>query len=50
MTVARFARKYGAVIFFPTFTVTTILADWTHTQAWKKQQRKLAKESELLTD
>lgn len=50
MTVARFARKYGAVIFFPTFAITTILADWTHTRAWKEQERQLARNKELISD
>ncbi|XP_018798604.1 PREDICTED: uncharacterized protein LOC108974931 [Bactrocera latifrons] len=50
MTLARLARKYGAVIFFPTFTVTTILVDWTHTRAWKERQRQLDRNKELLTD
>ncbi|XP_013118537.1 uncharacterized protein LOC106095754 [Stomoxys calcitrans] len=46
--VARLASKYGAVIFFPSFTAATIFADWSHTQNWKKTQREIAKVQELL--
>ncbi|XP_037937969.1 uncharacterized protein LOC119671421 [Teleopsis dalmanni] len=47
-TVLQLARKYGVVVFFPTFTVTTIYADWSHTREWKRQQRLLLKNQELL--
>ena len=46
--VARVAKKYAAVIFFPTFTAATIFADWSHTQAWKRQKRELAKAQEII--
>lgn len=29
-------RKYSLVIAFPAFTVTTIWADYSHTQRWKR--------------
>lgn len=48
--VARLARKYGAVVFFPTVTVSTIYADWSHTQQWKQQQKEIAKAQELLKE
>ncbi|KAL9880895.1 uncharacterized protein LOC119639559 [Glossina fuscipes] len=46
----RLARKYGALIFFPTFTVITIYADWSHTRAWKRQQLQFARSQELLKE
>ncbi|XP_037817136.1 uncharacterized protein LOC119607341 [Lucilia sericata] len=46
--VAQVAKKYGAVIFFPTFTAATIFADWSNTQAWKRKQKELAQTKELL--
>ncbi|XP_065364085.1 uncharacterized protein LOC135957292 [Calliphora vicina] len=46
--VAQVAKKYGAVIFFPTFTAATIFADWSNTQAWKRKQKEQAKAQELL--
>lgn len=36
--VGKFLRHYAVVIFFPTFTATTIYADWSNTQKWKKLQ------------
>ncbi|XP_023170023.1 uncharacterized protein LOC111598824 [Drosophila hydei] len=36
--ISQLARKYGAVIFFPTVTVGSIYADWSHTREWKRQQ------------
>ncbi|KAM8720083.1 hypothetical protein ACLKA7_006177 [Drosophila subpalustris] len=30
--ISQLARKYGAVIFFPTVTVGSIYADWSHTR------------------
>ncbi|XP_067635673.1 uncharacterized protein [Eurosta solidaginis] len=50
MTVAGVAKKYGAVIFFPTVAVASILADWTHTRAWKQQQLLLAKKDEFVKE
>ncbi|XP_055383202.1 uncharacterized protein LOC129613243 [Condylostylus longicornis] len=45
IVVKQFLRKYGAVIFFPTFTASTILADLNHTRNWKREQEQLKKES-----
>ncbi|XP_044731752.1 uncharacterized protein LOC123294697 isoform X1 [Chrysoperla carnea] len=33
-----FWRYYRVVIIFPTFTVTSILADYLHTKHWKAEQ------------
>ncbi|KAH8363749.1 uncharacterized protein LOC110184533 [Drosophila serrata] len=41
------ARKYGAVIFFPTVAVGSIYADWSHTREWKRQQLQLARSAQL---
>lgn len=30
-----YLRRYSAVIFFPTFAVSTIWADYNHTRKWK---------------
>ncbi|KAH8290077.1 hypothetical protein KR044_007037 [Drosophila immigrans] len=38
--ITQLARKYGAVIFFPTVAVGSIYADWSHTRSWKRQQLK----------
>ncbi|XP_030380989.1 uncharacterized protein LOC115628875 [Scaptodrosophila lebanonensis] len=45
--VAQLARKYGAVIFFPTVAAGSIYADWSHTRNWKRQQQELARNAEL---
>lgn len=34
----QFLNRYKVVIFFPTFTVSTIYADYSHTQKWKREQ------------
>lgn len=36
MAVLGVLRKYSLVIAFPAFTVTTIWADYSHTQRWKR--------------
>ncbi|XP_037050962.1 uncharacterized protein LOC119084911 [Bradysia coprophila] len=28
-------KKYSVVVIFPTFTASTIYADWSHTKQWK---------------
>lgn len=30
-------KRYSIVVIFPTFTVSSIYADWSHTREWKKQ-------------
>lgn len=32
-------KKYSIVVLFPTFTVSTIYADWSHTRQWKQSQK-----------
>lgn len=49
-SIARVAKKYVAVVFFPSFTAATIYADWSHTQEWKQKQKEIAKAKELLKD
>lgn len=44
----QFLSKYKVVIFFPTFTASTIYADYSHTQNWKKQKQLELKSKELL--
>lgn len=36
MALLSVLRKYSLVIAFPAFTVTTIWADYSHTQQWKR--------------
>ncbi|XP_034473890.1 uncharacterized protein LOC117781244 [Drosophila innubila] len=45
--ISQLARKYGAVIFFPTVTVGSIYADWSHTREWKRQQQRDAQSAAL---
>ncbi|XP_015025650.2 uncharacterized protein LOC115768264 [Drosophila novamexicana] len=45
--ILQLARKYGAVIFFPTVAVGSIYADWSHTRAWKRQQLLAAQSAAL---
>jgi len=45
-----FWRKYKIVIFFPTFTASTIYADYSHTQKWKQENLKPIKNKELLVE
>ncbi|XP_017093031.1 uncharacterized protein [Drosophila bipectinata] len=45
--VVQLARKYGAVIFFPTVAVGSIYADWSHTREWKLQQQQLKRSAHL---
>lgn len=41
-------RKYSAVIFFPTFTASTIYADLAHTRHWKQSLIDARKAAEQL--
>ncbi|XP_034117648.1 uncharacterized protein LOC132796167 [Drosophila nasuta] len=45
--ITQLARKYGAVIFFPTVAVGSIYADWSHTRSWKRQQQQAAQNAAL---
>lgn len=36
MALSAVLRKYSVVIAFPAFAVTTIWADYSHTQQWKR--------------
>ncbi|XP_002071683.2 uncharacterized protein LOC6649155 [Drosophila willistoni] len=45
--VTQLARKYGAVVFFPTVAVGSIYADWSHTREWKRQKQQLARSEQL---
>lgn len=37
-SLGQFLRKNSVVIFFPVFTITSIYADYSHTQKWKAQK------------
>ncbi|CAG9802532.1 unnamed protein product [Chironomus riparius] len=49
-TIGVFLRRYRVSILFPTFSIGAIVADYAHTQKYKKSladfQKKLQKESQ----
>lgn len=47
-SVLKVLQKYSIVVIFPTFTVSTIYADWSHTQRWKAAQIEQKRSAELL--
>lgn len=49
MAILSVLRKYSLVIAFPTFAVTTIWADYSHTQDWKRKVLAQHKNKEQLS-
>jgi hypothetical protein len=45
--IGRFWKRYWIVIFFPTFTASSILLDLAHTRKWKQQKVDLQAAAEL---
>ena len=45
--LALFWRKYRVSILFPVLSFSAILADYTHTQGFKKSQKAITKSEEL---